>query len=84
MTSSGGEELEVDQLMGHKLFETLQVLAVELHVVVARPLHPQRFHGPLAALVQRKAMGEVDDLVLRAVDHQHRGRHLGHLVDAGR
>ena len=68
--------------MCNKLFESLQVLSVELHVVVSGALHPQRLHGALTALVQRQAVGEVDDLVLRAMDHQHWGRHLGDLVDA--
>ena len=74
--------LQVDELVSHELFEPLQVLSVELHVVVPRPLHPQRLHGPLAALVQRQAVREVDHLVLRAVDDQHGRRHLGDLVDA--
>lgn len=74
--------LQVDQLMCHKLFESLQVLSIELHVIVPGALHPQRLHGPLAALVQRQAVREVDDLVLRAVDHQHWRRYLRDLVDA--
>ncbi|TNN50009.1 hypothetical protein EYF80_039817 [Liparis tanakae] len=80
----GGSDapLQVDQFMCNKLFESLQILSVELDVVVSGPLHPERLHGALAALVQRQAVGEVDDLVLRAVDHQHGRRHLGNLVDA--
>lgn len=63
--------LQVDQLVCDKLFESLQILSVELHVIVSSPLHPERLHRALTAFVQRQAMGEVDDLVLRAVDHQY-------------
>lgn len=64
--------LQVDQLMCDELFESLQVLSIELHVIVSGPLHPERLHGALATFVQRQAVGEVDDLVLCTVDHQHR------------
>ncbi len=56
--------------MRNELFESLQVLSIELHVIVSGPLHPQWLHGTLTAFIQRQAMGEVDDLVLRTVDHQ--------------
>lgn len=58
--------------MSHKLFQALQVLSIQLYVVVSRTLHPERLHGPLAALVQGQPMGKIDHLVLRPVDHQHR------------
>lgn len=74
--------LQVDELVADELLESLEVLAVELDVVVPGALHPQRLHGPLTALVQSQAVREVDHLVLRAVDHQHRRRHLRDLVDA--
>lgn len=74
--------LQVDQLMCNELFESLQVLSVELHVIVSGPFHPERLHGALTALVQRQAVGEVDDLVLRTVDHQNGRRYLRNLVDA--
>lgn len=64
--------LQVDELVADELLESLEVLAVELDVIVPGALHPQRLHGPLAALVQGQAMGEVDHLILRAVDHQYR------------
>lgn len=64
--------LQVDQLMCNELFESLQVLSVQLHVIVPGPLHPERLHGALTAFIQSQAMGEVDDLVLRTVDHQYR------------
>lgn len=73
--------LQVDQLMCNKLFESLQVLSIELHVIVPRPFHPERLHGALAAFVQRQAVGEVNDLIVRTVDHQNRRRHLGNLVN---
>lgn len=62
--------LQVDQLVCNELFKSLQILSVELHIIVSGPLHPERLHGALAALVQRQAVGEVDDLVLRTMDHQ--------------
>lgn len=71
------------QLNGDELLESLQVLGVELDVVVPGALHPQGLHSTRAALVHSQAVREVDHLILRAVDHQHRRRHLGHLVDAG-
>lgn len=58
--------------MCNKLFESLQVLSVELHVIVSSPLHPERLHGALAAFIQCQAMGEVDNLILSTVDHQNR------------
>lgn len=57
--------------MCNKLFESLQVLSIELHVVVSGTLNPEWLHGALTAFIQRQAMGEVDDLVLRTVDHQY-------------
>lgn len=75
---SRGRKLEGDELL-----ESLQVLSVQLDVIVAGPLHPQGLDGAGAALVHGQAMGEVDDLVLSAVNHQHWGRHLRHLVNAG-
>lgn len=68
--------------MCNELFESLQVLSVELHVIVSSPLHPERLHGALTAFIQRQAMGEVDDLILRTVDHKNRWRYLRNLVDA--
>lgn len=64
--------LQVDQLVCNELFESLQVLSVELHVIVSCPLHPEWLHGALTPFIQRQAMGEVNDLVLCTVDHQHR------------
>lgn len=64
--------LQVDQLMCHKLFESLQILSIELHIIVPSPFHPEWFHGALAAFVQRQAVGEVNDLIVRTVDHQNR------------
>lgn len=68
--------------MCNKLFESLQVLSVELHVVVSSALHPQRLHWALTALVKCQAVREIDDLVLRPMDHKYRRRYLGNLVDA--
>lgn len=50
---------------------------------MAGPLHPQGLDSPGAALVHGQTMGEVDHLVLSTVDHQHWGRHFGHLVNTG-
>lgn len=68
--------------MRDKLLESLQILSVEFHVIVSSPFHPQRLHGALAALVQRQAVGKVDDFVVRAVDHQNRRGYLWNLVNA--
>lgn len=73
---SGGGKLE-----GDKLLESLQVLCVQFNVVVAGSLDPQGLYSTGTALVHGQAMGEVDHLVLRTMDHQHWGRHLGHLVN---
>lgn len=74
--------LQVDQLMCNKLFESLQVLSVELHIIVSSPLHPERLHWALTAFVQGQAVGEVDDLVLCTMNHQHWRCYLGNLVNA--
>lgn len=73
---SGGGKLKGDELL-----ESLQVLGVQFNVVVAGSFHPQGLDGTGAALVHGQAVGEVDHLVFRAVDHKHRGRHFGHLVN---
>lgn len=70
--------------MSDEASQALQVLRVEFNVVVARPLHPQRLHGLGAKLEQRQAVGEVDHLVLGAVDDQHGRRDLGHFLDAAK
>ena len=75
--SSGG-----GQLKGDELLEPLQVLGVELNVVVAGPFHPQGLHSSRAALVDGQAVREVDHLILCAVNDQHGGRHLRHLINA--
>lgn len=71
------------KLEGDELLESLQVLSVQFDVIVAGPLHPQGLDSTGAALVHGQTMGEVDHLVLGTVDHQHRGRHFGHLVNTG-
>lgn len=77
-SASRGRKLEGDELL-----ESLQVLSVQFDVIVAGSLHPQGLDGAGAALVHGQAMGEVDHLILSAVNYQHWGRHLGHLVNAG-
>lgn len=47
------------------------------------PFHPERLHSSGTALVHCQAVGEVDDLILGAVDDQHGGGDLGYLVNAG-
>ncbi len=73
---SGGGKLEGDELL-----ESFQVLGIQFNVVVTGSLHPQGLDGTGAALVHGQAVGEVNHLILRTMDHQHWGRHLGHLVN---
>lgn len=68
--------------MCNKLFESLQVLSIELHVIVSSPFHPEWLHGALTAFVQSQTMREVDDLVLCAVDNEYWRRYLRNLIDA--
>lgn len=58
------------QFLADEAAQAFQVLAVELDVVVAGSFHPQRLHGLGAALEQGEAVGEIDHLVLGAVDDQ--------------
>lgn len=74
--------LQVDQLMCNKLFESLQVLSIELHIIVSSPFDPERLHRALTAFIQSQAMREVNDLVLRAMNNQDRRRYLRNLIDA--
>lgn len=69
------------KLKGDKLLESLQVLGVKFDVVVTGSLHPQGLDSTWAALVHGQAMGEVNNFVLRTMDHQHWGGHLGYLVN---
>lgn len=46
------------------------------------PFHPEGLHSSGTALVHCQAVGEVDDLILGAVDDQHGGGDLGYLVNA--
>ena len=48
------------------------------------PFDPERLHGSGTALVHGQAVGEVDDLVLCAVNDQHRRGDFGDLVNASR
>ena len=48
------------------------------------PFDPERLHGPGTALVHGQAVGEVDDLVLCAVNDQHGRGDFGDLVNASR
>lgn len=70
--------------MRDELLQSLQVLCIELDVVVACPLHPQRLHSPRTALIHGQPVREVNDLVLRPMDDQHRGGDFGDLVDAAK
>lgn len=70
------------QLEGDELLESLQVLGVQLDVIVPGALHPQRFHGTRASLVDGQAVREIDHLVLCAMNHEDRRGHLWHLINA--
>lgn len=69
-------------LLPDEAAQTLQILAVQFNVIVSRSLHPQGLHRLGAALEQSQAVGEVDHLVVRPVDNQHRGRDFRNLLDA--
>lgn len=69
-------------LLPDEAAQALQILAVQFNVIVARSLHPQRLHRLGAALEQSQAMGEVDHLVLCAVDNQHGGCDFRYFLDA--
>lgn len=68
--------------MCNKLFESLQVLSIELHIVVSSPFNPEGLHGALTAFIQSQAMREVDDLVLCAMDNKYWRRYLRNLINA--
>lgn len=68
--------------MCNKLFESLQVLSVELHVIVSSPFDPEWLHGALTTFVQSQTVREVDDLILGAVDNEYWRRYLRNLIDA--
>lgn len=74
--------LYVHKFMSHKLFQALQVRSIQLYIIVSRTLHPQRLHGPLAALVQGQSMGKINHLVLRTMDHQHRRSDFRDFINA--
>lgn len=50
--SSHIQPLQVDELMSHKLFESLQVLSIQLHIIVSGSFNPERLHWALAAFVK--------------------------------
>lgn len=70
------------QLLSYEAAQTLQILAVQFNVVVSRSFHPEGLHGFGAALKQSQAVWEVDHLVLRPVDDEHRRCDFGHFLNA--
>lgn len=56
---------------------------MQLNVIVPGTLHPKRLDSLRTPLVDSDAMGEVDDLVVGAVDNQNGSLHLSHLINAG-
>lgn len=68
--------------MCNKLFKSLQVLSIELHIIVSSSFDPEWLHGSLTTFVQSQTMGEVDDLILCAVDNEHWWCYLWNLIDA--
>lgn len=68
--------------MCNKLFESLQVLSIELHIIVSSPFDPEWLHGALTTFIQSQTMREVNDLVLCAVDNKYWRRYLRNLIDA--
>lgn len=69
-------------LLPDEAAQAFQILAVQFNVIVPRPLHPQRLHRLGAALEQSQAVGEVDHLVLGAVDDEHGGGDFRHFLNA--
>jgi len=47
-------------------------------------LNPEGLDGTRTALVHGKTVGEINDLVLSAVDHQHRRCHFRHLINTAK
>lgn len=72
------------ELLVDELPEPLNILAIELDVVVSGPFDPEGLYGSRAALVDGLAVGEVDDLVVGAVDHQDGRCHFRHFFYAAR
>ena len=70
--------------MVDKASKSVQVLSVQLHVVVASALHPQWFDCARCSLVDGQAVGEIDDLIVSAVDHEDSGGHSSDLLNAAR
>lgn len=69
-------------LLSDEAAQAFQILAVQFNVIVSRSLHPQRLHRLGAALKQSQAVGEVDHLVLCAVDNEHGGSDFRYFLDA--
>ena len=55
------------QLDINEPYQSLQVLFVQLYIVVAGTVDPQRFHGAWTALVNHLTMREVDNLVVSSM-----------------
>lgn len=69
-------------LLSDEAAQAFQILAVQFNVIVSRSLHPQRLHRLGAALEQSQAVGEVDHLVLCAVDNEYGGSDFRYFLDA--
>lgn len=69
------------QFLSNKTPQTLQILAVQLNVIMSRPLHPQRLHSFRAAFKQGQPVREVYHLVFCAVDDQYRRADFGNFFN---
>ena len=61
---------------------SIHVLSVQLDVVMPCPLHPEGLDCVRGCLVNCQAVGEINDLIVTAMDDQNLGVHSSHLVNA--
>lgn len=78
----GGSVVLAGQIVRDEFAQPFEVLAVQFNVVVASALHPEGLDSLRAALVEGQTMGEVNHLILRAVDEEDRGGDPRHFVNA--
>lgn len=70
------------QIVGDEFAQAFKVLAVQFNVVVASTLHPEGLHCLRAALKEGQTMGEINDLILCAMDEEDGRGNPRHFIDA--